>query len=118
MHVDLHLVLLYSWPSKSDTDSTNPLLPTLVGPKTSTASANEQVEAEITDQDLRRKWGRYHRYSPEVRAKRGKYTAEHGNKAAATKFSRELEHTFNESTIWNIKLAYLRKLSLTYMHLS
>jgi len=94
-----------------DTDSMNPLLPTPVGPKTSTASANEQVEAEITGQGLRRKRGRYYRYSPEVRAKMAKYIAEHSNKATATKFSQELEHTVNESTIRNIKSAYLRKLS-------
>ena len=39
-----------------------------------------------------------------------KYAAEHGNKAAATKSSRELEHNVNESTIRIIKSAYLRKL--------
>ena len=40
-----------------------------------------------------------------------KYASEHGNKAAATKFSRELEHAVSESTIRNIKSAYLRKLT-------
>ena len=45
------------------------------------ASANEQVEAEITSQDLRRKWGRYYRYSPEVHAKWP--STQHGNKASS-----------------------------------
>ena len=54
LHVRLYIVeglgtrLLYSWLGNSDTDSTNPLLPTPVGLKTSTSSANEQVETDQT----------------------------------------------------------------------
>ena len=112
MCIDLCLKMsLHSWlKSNWDSTKTNPLLPKPDGPKTSTTSANEQVEAEMTGQDRRRKRGRYHHYTPKVRAKMAKYASEHSNKAAATKFSRELEHTVSESTIRNIKSAYLRKL--------
>ena len=61
----------------------------------------------MTGQDRRRKRGRYHHYTPKVRTKMAKYASEHANKAAATKFSRQLEYSV---TIRNIKSAYLRKL--------
>ena len=69
--------------------------------------SEEQVEAEMTGQDRRRKRGRYHHYTPKVRTKMAKYASEHANKAAVTKFSRQLEYSV---TIRNIKSAYLRKL--------
>ena len=76
-------MLLYSWLSKSNPDHTNPLLPMPVGPKTTTASDNEQVKAEITQNTK----GKVSLLLSELRAKMGKNEAEHGNKAAVTKFS-------------------------------
>ena len=51
-----------------------------------------------------------HHYMAEVRAKIAKYASEHANRAAVTKFSRELGHTVSEHTVRNVKSAYLSKL--------
>ena len=51
-----------------------------------------------------------HHYMAEVRAKIAKYASEHANRAAVTKFSRELGHTVSERTVRNVKSAYLSKL--------
>ena len=74
------------------------------------AAVNEKVEAEMGSQGRRRKRGKYHHYTAEVCAKIAKYASEHSNKAAVTKFSRELEHSVSESTVRNVKSAYLLKL--------
>ena len=72
----------------------NPLLP--VNNTASTVAANQQVEEELKSQDKRRKRGKYQHYDAEVRAKIAKYASEHGNKAAATHFTRELGRTVSE----------------------
>ena len=49
-------------------------------------------------------------YDDETRAKIAKYSCENGNKAAAPRFSNELGHTVTESTVRNMKKAYLVRL--------
>ena len=57
-----------------------------------------------------RKLGRYHDYDPEVRAKIAKHACQHGNKSAALRFTQELGHSVSESSVRNMKKAYLRVL--------
>ena len=47
------------------------------------------------------------RYSPEVRADIGKYTCQHGMRAASTYFSRKLGKRVSQSFIQSIKVSYL-----------
>ena len=86
MHIDSGLnMFLYSWLRwQLDNTKTNPLLPKPDKPKTSTASINDQEEAEMTEQDHQHKQRRYYHYTTEVSAKMSKYASAHGNKAAAT----------------------------------
>ena len=56
------------------------------------------------------KRGRYNHYDAETRAKIGKYASEHGNLSAATYFSSTLEYPVSESTVRNMKRAYLERL--------
>ena len=56
------------------------------------------------------KTGRYHHDDPEVRAKIAKHACQHGNKSAALRFTQELGHSVSESSVRNIKKAYLRVL--------
>ena len=77
---------------------------------TSTSAANQQVEREIAHQDKkRRKYGKYHHYDAEIRAKIAKHACECGIKRAAIKFTQELGHPINESSVRNMKKAYLQK---------
>ena len=71
-----------------------------------TASANKEVR-KAQEQTQRRKRGSYHHYDDETRAKIAKYSCDNGNKAAASKFSAELGHVVTESTVRNMKKAYL-----------
>ena len=71
-----------------------------------TASANKEVR-KAQEQTQRRKRGSYHHYDDETRAKIAKYSCDNGNKAAASKFSSELGHVVTESTVRNMKKAYL-----------
>ena len=48
----------------------------------------------------------HHRYDPELRTKVGRYVASSGNKAAVTKYCKELGRPVSESTVWSIKKAY------------
>ena len=80
-----------------------------------TASANKEVR-KAQEQTQRRKRGSYHHYDDETRAKIAKYSCDNGNKAAASKFSAELGHVVTESTVRNMKKAYLSLLKLlTYV---
>ena len=71
-----------------------------------TASANKEVR-KAQEQIQRRKRGSYHHYDDKTRAKIAKYSCDNGNKAAASKFSAELGHVVTESTVRNMKKAYL-----------
>ena len=71
-----------------------------------TASANKEVR-KVQEQAQRQKRGRYHHYNNETHAKIAKYSRDHGNKAAVSKFSSELGHVVTESTVHNMKKAYL-----------
>ena len=59
----------------------------------------------------RRKRGSYNRYDDQTRAKIARYSSEHGNKAAAEKFSNELGHVVSESTVRNM-MTYLSVLKI------
>ena len=96
---------LYGWLQKAGKDST-PLLPSPVDPCTS--AANDSVQQVSTGK--RRKWGRYQHYDAEVRAKIAKHACQHGNKSAALRFTQELSHCVSESSMRNMKKAYLRVL--------
>ena len=48
----------------------------------------------------------HHYYDPELRTKIGKYAAMSGNKAAVTKFSKEIGRPVSESTVRGMKEAY------------
>ncbi len=52
----------------------------------------------------------YQTYSDEIRARIGRYAAENGNKKAVTKFSGELGSAIPESSVRNMKNAYLKQL--------
>ena len=59
------------------------------------------------EQAQRRKSGSYHHYADETHAKIAKYSCDNGNKVAASKFSADLGHVVTESTVRNMKEAYL-----------
>jgi hypothetical protein len=63
----------------------------------------EEVEPKATKSDEAKKIkpsrGRYSQYTPELRAKIGKYALKHGNAAAVRHFQAELGHEIPESTI-------------------
>ena len=65
---------------------------------------------ELASTAKKRKRGSYHHYSDEVRAHMGRHAAEHHNTSAVTKFTTELEHPVNESTIRNCRQLYLGRL--------
>ena len=58
------------------------------------------------EQALRRKGGTTY-YDDETRAKIAKYPCDNGNKNAISTFSVELGHVVTESTVRNMKMAYL-----------
>ena len=72
-------------------------------------AADKEVE-KAKNQRQRRKRGNYFHYDGETRAKIAKYSCEKGNKAAVSKFSAELGHIVKESTVRNMKKAYLTML--------
>ncbi|XP_050408299.1 uncharacterized protein LOC126823474 isoform X2 [Patella vulgata] len=63
-------------------------------------------ETSITKAGIRRR-AKNNYYSPEIRAKIGRYAVEHGNSLTAEKFSRELNMDVGESTVRSIKKRYL-----------
>ena len=71
-----------------------------------TASANKEVQ-KVQEQAKTRKRGRYYHYDEETYVKIAKYSCDHGDKAAVSKFSTELGHVVTESTVHNMKQAYL-----------
>ena len=93
--------------------ATNAPVPAYLPPaekSSATEAANTAVMEELASTDKKRKLGSYHHYSDEVRARMGRHAAEHGNKSAVSKFTKELEHSVNESTIRNCKRLYLGRL--------
>ena len=95
---------LYSWLQSQDKESM-PLLPATTDPCTS--AANEEVEEVLKKK--RRKRGKYNHYEPELRAKIAKHACLHGNNSAVVKYSKDLGHFVSESSVRNIKKAYLSK---------
>ena len=84
MQFDLDKMLsLVRWPSSNN----SPLLwQSKCG--SSTSAANFEVHKEVICQDKwRRKHGKYYHYDADVRVKVAKYACDHGNKAAAVKFT-------------------------------
>ena len=71
-------------------------------------SANELVhEAQQVAAEGRKNRGVYHKLTPNMRARIGKYASENGVAAAAGHFSRELDKSLNESTVRGLKKAHL-----------
>ena len=58
------------------------------------ASANKEVQ-KSQEQVQKRRRGSYHHYDDETRAKIAKLLFDHGNKAAASKFSAELRYVIS-----------------------
>ena len=75
-------------------------------PTSSIIEANNEVLKAIADQSTRKKKGPYIKVAPECKAKVAKYALEHGNCAAARKYSRELNENLNESTVRSWVKAY------------
>ena len=106
---------LFQWISsqKKASGSINAPVPAYLPPakkSSATEAANTAEMEELASTDKKRKLGSYHHYSDEVRARMGRHAAEHGNKSAVSKFTKELEHSVNESTIRNCKRLYLGRL--------
>ena len=85
---------LYGWLKKAGKESP-PLLPSPADPCTS--AVNDSVQQ--VSKEKRRK-----------RAKIAKHACQHGNKSAALRFTQELGHCVSESSVRNMKKAYLRVL--------
>lgn len=105
---------LLAW-LKNGPKNTDPLLPDAEKEESEEKRA-EVVAANIAVREsirAPRKRRCYHHYEGETRAKIGRYAAEHGNKAAINKFSCELEHKIDESTVRNFKRQYLQQLKVT-----
>ena len=78
---------------------------------------NEQIQVENDEgkgtprkRQTSGKRGTYVSYTPEQRRDIGKYAAEHGNSKAVKKFSEDLNCKISESTVRNIKSAYLKEI--------
>ena len=75
------------------------------------AKANTNVVEAMESQDRRKQpRGTYTFYSPELRAKIGKFAAESGNKAAIERFSREVGKPLSKSTVRGFKKRYYEAL--------
>ncbi len=108
----MHQLLMMSlkrWlvPSSS---SVSQLLPE--GDDEATKAANKQVSEILQVSKERKKRGPNKTNDDVTRVKIAKYTCENGNKAAVEKFSDELGHKVSESSVRNMKKAYLEKLKL------
>ena len=76
-------------------------------------SKNEMNMIEKVVEKARNNCGkrsRYNSYTPEERAKIGKYASENGATRAARHFSQSLERSINESTARKFKSEYLEQL--------
>ena len=71
----------------------------------------EKLEESRTRCHNQKKRGKYNTFDAETRATIGQYACSNGVVAAARHFSRKLERPVNESTIRNIKKAYLEEMS-------
>ena len=80
-------------------------------PAAAIASANRHVERALCPQAESRRRGKYQKYTEKQRAQVGRYAAENGVQAAVRKFSREFNHSINESTIRGFMKAYLAEVS-------
>jgi len=82
-----------------------------------TEAANEEIRAgwnttsSVVKSAVKR--GPYNVFSPDVRAKIGRFASQHGNSKAARQFSTELKISVSESTVRNIKRDYLKVLQKT-----
>jgi len=61
--------------------------------------ANNEVLKAISNQSVPKKKGPYIKVTPQCTAKIAKYTMEHGNSAAARKYTGEVKENLNESTV-------------------
>ena len=68
-----------------------------------------RIQDEVSQPPPKR--GKYNRFDAETRATIGQYACSNGVVAAARHFSRKLERPVNETTIQNIKKAYLEEIS-------
>ncbi len=82
------------------------------GDDEATKAANKQVSEILQVAKERKKRVPNKTYDDVTRVKIAKYTCENGNKAAVEKFSDELGHKVSESSVRNMKKAYLEKLKL------
>ena len=84
-------------------------------------AANDEIAKVLSPQDAsdrgesssggaRKKRGSYGFYTPEQRAKIGRYAAENGVNVAARKFTKDLGRKVNESTVRGMKDSYLKEL--------
>ena len=104
----------------SDESSLNSIVQAAVQEEPSTPN-EAQTPARATPTSAPQKGGRktpryrrtkqYHLYSPVQKADIAKHAAQHGNRSAATYFTRELGIVVPESTIRTFKKAYYAKLS-------
>ena len=93
---------LYRWFSSAS--SNKPYLPDSTREQTKekeleVANANERVAAAMETRPSRKRSSTYLFYTPELRAKIGKFAAESGNKTAVEKFSKEIGKPVSESTL-------------------
>ena len=64
--------------------------------------------------EQRERTGTHTFYSPDLRAKIGKFVAESGNKAAVERFSREFGKPLSESTVRGLKKRYYKSLKANW----
>lgn len=76
------------------------------------SSLSNDQSTTTTKRGVKRKASNNH-YTPEVRAKIAKYAAEHGNVAAARKFSNDLQLDIKESSVRAIKKKYIAQVKET-----
>lgn len=97
-------------PENGDPLLPNPDLETSAEKREETAAANKTVAEAVAREANSRKRKPYHHNDDELKAKKGRYAAENGNKRAVEKFSKELEHNISDSTVRQFKKAYCGRL--------
>ena len=80
-----------------------------------TASANDAVisyldESGTSNSKCKKKRGTYHHYSPDIRLQIGRHASIYGNRSAVKKFTLQLNHEIQESTVRGLKAAYLKRI--------
>ena len=114
---------LWKWIKKQPVGLPDPTKTTKLSEAAATASADREAnriyESSVTVNvhsesttlpSVRAKWGSYHAFTDEIRAKIGRHALEHGNTCAVKHFTKELYFDIKESTVRNFKKAYIKKL--------